>query len=810
MPKTIEKKITKNAQKKIDRRAAPRTLSPDASAVALCVIFRNNEDTIDTLLASVLGVFDEYVFTDTGCTDGTRQRVEAFLQRAADRGARTVLNNFVWCDDFSAARQCSFDAATARWRMFLDTDDKLVIERPTAIRDLVTKLDRGHPEVKGIFVPYNYAQFKSGENAEDESLLTMRLAKYDTAPGEATWRWADKVHERLERPGLGGGSFGTANEKQFRVEHKNKTAAEKKAAVERNAIIAEREYAATSDPKYKARLSRTIAMRMKGDNRLDEAIPYLAEVQAGYEHYPEGKQAAADLSNIFIAKAYRERPEGVSEPVAEHLETALRWAKLAGPSYECVVYHAAHRWEDCIRAMWRGQAIPQQTTHEGRVIEKGAQYVAAAQATLALDRPRAADVAEHLLEQIEPKLRLHPGIFPHAMNVRAAIDRITILVPVTPQPFDENGGAGMLGGSEEAVMYLAKALARLGRKVRVYCSLPAHRLPGPDADGIDWQPSHTFNADGEHGCLVLWRVLQMADAMISGMRKRGYAYPALTSSFLWLHDGNLGAPPEVVAGLTGAFDGTVVLSDFHKALVEQQGGKNLVSLSNGVVADDFAADIGMWDKDQMSVIYSSCPSRGLLHLLDMWPRVKQKVPGARLDIYYDWTMLSQTQPELYATCVDRVRELAPLDVKHHGGVDHATLNAAMKKCNVWAYSHFDNVLVETFCISAVKASACGATVLTTPNGAIPEVAPMGVFLPDPASYEEALVAFLQEPMGMEYRIEAARQALERFSWEAVARRFSDVWTITRHKKQEDAKLPLGRASDATGTVGPAPEAAPAP
>jgi glycosyltransferase involved in cell wall biosynthesis len=259
--------------------------------------------------------------------------------------------------------------------------------------------------------------------------------------------------------------------------------------------------------------------------------------------------------------------------------------------------------------------------------------------------------------------------------------------------------------------------------------------------------------------------------------ERGTVLPGVVGSFLWLHDGLIGVPPQTAQAIDGVIDGTVVLSDFHGRQIAAQGLTNLVKLSNGITREAFEPDIGKWEKDPMSVVYSSCPSRGLRKLLAIWPAVKAAVPGAKLDIYYDWSMIQAAQPEFYEELLKDMDQVKDLDVIHHGGVSHDTLHAALKRCNVWAYSHFDNPTVETFCISAVKATAAGATVLSVPNGAVPEVAPHGVFLMDLDAYKEALVLFLTVPMSTDVRAELAKEAVERFSWDSVAARFSEVWSI---------------------------------
>lgn len=725
--------------------------------VSLCVIYRNNLDTIESLLASVKDSFDEYVFTDTGSTDGTRQHIEAFL-----KNRRGKVTDFTWVDDFSAARNHCFAAATGRWKMFLDSDDQLT--GGDKIRRMCKALDDNHPQIEAAFFPYDYDVH--------ENLFTCRLCKWD-----AGWKWVDAIHERLVKEG------GATEPQMVRigditVKHKRKTEAEKATAIRRNARIAEREYAAATDKGYKARLARTIAMEMKMDNRGLESIPYVEEVYNFYPSHPEGRQAAADIMKFYT--------------IAGRIEEASVWAKRAGPSYEALVAHTEKDYPKVIERQTRGHYIPQQTTHEGFMFEKVAANVALAEAALSLGYPMAS--VDRALNSVRADLREHPMVAAGTLRIRQVIDRITIVVPGTPQPFDTNSGGTMLGGSEEAVLYLSRALAAQGRNVRIYTMLPPTTVPGLDKHGVEWCDVVGFDPMHEHGTLVIWRSAHFAMQLMNQIREikekenagvEGVVpYTGIRGSSFWLHDQHLGVDGKTALNICRAFDSVVVLSEYHKRkIIETLGGVdpgNMVVLSNGIVADQFEGLAENPSRDPMSCVYSSCPSRGLRTLLDMWPQVKAEVPKAKLDLYYDWSGLRDMQPELYADVVAKYEAVKHLDVYHHGGIGHAQLNAALANANVLAYSHFENPGVETHCVTVCRATAAGATVLTVPNGALPETSPHAYFEEDPVWYRERLIALLKSPDPVSRRVELAAEMLKRQNWDDVATKFSKAWTQRDH------------------------------
>lgn len=740
----------------------PTNIRAPQPFLSLCVIFRNNEDTIRALLESVVDHFDEFVFTDTGCTDETRKVIESFGDHVREQGKTCVITDFEWCDDFAKARNANFRAASGKWRVFLDTDDVLV--GGENLRRLIEKTERNHPHVEGLFLPYDYDVL--------EELPTFRVVKWSPQ-----WYWTDAIHERLvSKQGLPPHALATVSDKDtIHVRHRRKDEAAKERALRRNAAIARRDYATTDDAAYKARLARTIAMELKLDGKFADAKPYLELVGNTYPNLPEGRQAYADLSRFAAADG--------------NLETSLQYAKLAGPAYEAIVYHAQGNWEKCVEAATRSSVAGQQTTHEGFLFEQVFAPMCLADAAMHLGINPSG--VERVMNGVRGDLRTHTAVKDATMSIRRAIDRITILVPNTPQPFDGDSGGTMLGGSEEAVMYLSQAFARAGRNVRVYGVLPPLSVGGHDRYGVEWCRFEDFNLDDEHGTLVVWRatglVKHLLEVQIARLKAKregdetAFAPAGIGTSSFWLHDMHVGvSDPKMANAIMKGVSSVVVLSDHHRKCVErllpEKHDVKFVKLSNGIVGDDFA-DKAALPKDPNKVLYTSCPSRGLRTLLKAWPTIKAACPDAYLDIYYDWSMLQRAQPEVYADVMKHYEAVQHLDVHHYGGVGHAALYDAMSDANVWAYSHFENTDVETFCISAVKATAIGCHVITAPNGALPEVVPGATFVTDPTKYADAVIEAIKNPILETTRVALADEAIARFDWGVVAEQFGKLWTV---------------------------------
>jgi tetratricopeptide (TPR) repeat protein len=122
--------------------AAPRDLESRACEIAaraqpaeglrlsLCMIVRDEAQTLPRCLAAVAGAVDEIVVVDTGSTDATIDIARSF-------GARVLQRR--WTGSFAEARNASLDAATGDWLMYLDADEVLLREDAPLLRSLISR-----------------------------------------------------------------------------------------------------------------------------------------------------------------------------------------------------------------------------------------------------------------------------------------------------------------------------------------------------------------------------------------------------------------------------------------------------------------------------------------------------------------------------------------------------------------------------------------------------------------------------------------------------------------------------------------------
>ena len=95
------------------------------------MIVRDEDTNITNCLSSVAGLFDEIVVVDTGSKDPTQEIAREFGARVFD---------FVWVDDFTAARNAALARATGDYAFWLDADDVLDPPEREKLRELLDSL----------------------------------------------------------------------------------------------------------------------------------------------------------------------------------------------------------------------------------------------------------------------------------------------------------------------------------------------------------------------------------------------------------------------------------------------------------------------------------------------------------------------------------------------------------------------------------------------------------------------------------------------------------------------------------------------
>ncbi|WP_214484920.1 polysaccharide pyruvyl transferase family protein [Bacillus sp. SM2101] len=150
--------------------------------ISLCMIVKNEEETLKNCLESIQNACDEIIIVDTGSTDNTKQIASNYTNKLFD---------YQWHDDFSAARNFAFSHATKEYILWLDADDVLLhkdLEKILLIKETLEK------SVDGVSMIYNASFDEYGHPVF--SYRRNRLVRRDNQ-----FKWYGAVHEYLKVSG---------------------------------------------------------------------------------------------------------------------------------------------------------------------------------------------------------------------------------------------------------------------------------------------------------------------------------------------------------------------------------------------------------------------------------------------------------------------------------------------------------------------------------------------------------------------------------------------------------------------------------
>ncbi len=145
--------------------------------ISVCIIAKDEQETIGRLLDCTGKFADEIIVVDTGSTDDTKEIAKNFTSKVFD---------FVWCDDFSKARNFAFSKATCDYQMWLDADDFIAEEDI----EKIILLKSTPPEFDVCMCKYALDFDEKGEPHfvfERERILKRSKG----------FQWSGKVHESI-------------------------------------------------------------------------------------------------------------------------------------------------------------------------------------------------------------------------------------------------------------------------------------------------------------------------------------------------------------------------------------------------------------------------------------------------------------------------------------------------------------------------------------------------------------------------------------------------------------------------------------
>jgi len=184
-----------------------------------------------------------------------------------------------------------------------------------------------------------------------------------------------------------------------------------------------------------------------------------------------------------------------------------------------------------------------------------------------------------------------------------------------------------------------------------------------------------------------------------------------------------------------------------------------------------------FSKVEKKFIYSSFPNRGLLQLLQMWPKIYSKYPNASLHIYSDvngkW--VNSVEPVMMQQIRALLSQLLSekMNITCYGWVSKSVLAEAWTTAEYWFYPC---TFMETFCLTAVEAALSKTVAITNGLAALQNtVSDRGICIEGDAETSEwqeralsILFFIMEDKNAREKLIEANYEWASKLTWESQA------------------------------------------
>lgn len=326
---------------------------------------------------------------------------------------------------------------------------------------------------------------------------------------------------------------------------------------------------------------------------------------------------------------------------------------------------------------------------------------------------------------------------------------ITIWCPFSYEPWGPQSLETGIGGSEEAVIHMAKELTDIGYRVTVY---------GGWEGAHDWVLYHNyteFDPDLPRDIVVIWRTPVPLDYDINA-----------NSVYVWMHD--VPRTGEFTEERLGKVKKIWVLSEWHRNCLPNVPDEKIEIIRNGV---NILPVLG--GRDTNKVVWGSSPDRGLDCLLAVWPEVVKEVPDAKLHCFYGFEMYDRFgRPQEFKNKILEAVNANEDSIVWHGRVGQGELWKHFSTAGIWAYpTYFD----EISCITAMRAQITGAWPVVIPKAALSETVRYGTKVEHDITssngleaFKEALIYELKNPVSIETRSKMMDDSSEFFTWKAVA------------------------------------------
>lgn len=567
------------------------------STVALSMIVKDELHEVENILTKAAIYFDEMNIVVSNKT--TYNKLKKFT--GANEFPNVNLKWREWNNRFDEARNVSMAMCNTDYMFWMDADDMFDFR---AIPQLVQIADEN--SIDAIFLPYNYMQDDYGNCITRH--WRERLVRLDKG-----YSWRGWVHETCitDQPT-------TTHKVDFEVKHLA-TLDDAKKSYERNHLILEEAYEATEDPRY----LHYLGMSYFTAKEYEKAALLLSDyLQVGGNIEDIYRSLALISECAYHLGKYEEAIEFASKCVTMIPQYPMGYWLLAQYEADQNNFNEALEWvrvsetkpDPNTLSVWDPSSRSRATLIAARCLFMLGRYKEALVEIRKIENmPEVQDVLDDFYAQADAEVfvELLPNIRKFFANDLALYEslcdemkydeRLRALrnLVTTPKKWDDKSivifcGQGYeewgphtldkgMGGSEEAVVYLSRELAKLGWHVTVYGE--AELVDGPDY-WTEWQGGEAEYPEGYHAPVYRhWKEIDMRDDFNVFISWRAPQYIEKVNAKVKLVDVHDVLPEEIMKDLPDVT--YMVKTNYHRSLTPKLADDKFRVIGNGIKKEQF-------------------------------------------------------------------------------------------------------------------------------------------------------------------------------------------------------------------------------
>jgi tetratricopeptide (TPR) repeat protein len=674
---------------------------------------------LDRALSYVAPYVDEICITQAG--NEKNEKVSSVIEK---HGGKESF--FKWTKDFSQARNFNFSQAAGDYLFWIDADD--VVKGAEFLPNVVKRMEED--KVDTVVMNYLYDFDEDSKKCTVKHLKT-RIVKKDVV------KWVGEVHEDFEplrelKPMM---------VDEIEILHITNEKRAKQSAV-RNLDIAKKYLENHPNDPWSDWLMANALMSLKKEKQAikfyekfihdsnskdNNFIAYLrlGDTRKNVNDYLGALSIRPDYPDAYlkIGELYYNQKE---------FDLAKRFIlvglQIKKPDTQVIVYNPRDYDFNPLMILSKVFVELKEYSHAIRVLERCVKIIPdhpVATETLGLlkkfkdNENKVDDIIENAktidkdklkeyLDNVPVELKSHPklAVFRNFHIIKTESTGKDIAYYCGHTDFEWYPGAKRMGGSEEAVVNLAKNWKEQGYNVTVFnnCGNVSKIY-----DGVEYKPYWEYNSKDKYDVLVVWRHPRPVD----------FEHNA-TKIFVDVHD-VLGVG-EFTQDRLEKIDKVFFKTKAHRNLYNIPDEKVCI-VPNGVDPEQFNHDIV---KNPYLILNTSSPDRHLDATLDIFEELIRKQPDKpwKLAWYYGWDNFlawnkdHKVLMDFYRKQSSRFQKLVD-EGRAEGGISISQEEIAKKYLEAGIFL-YPTQFFEIHCISAVKAQLAGCRMITSDFAALNE------------------------------------------------------------------------------------------